>query len=190
MLETSDRVHLEEQVENLIEDKLQEKFEVQDSLLQTYIQFLTFNQNSDQQSLEVLYQLFQKNFRQSLSAESRFFDLFEHVNIKSYTEVYCESVGSLMKILVNKGRNLTSSFFSRELIIAFNAPPLHILKKKIIPQIRDEFMKEMTFVRKMDNARLSRQYSKLKFADLSATLGQLRKNQENQSHVPVDFFTV
>ena len=49
-------------------------------------------------------------------------------------------------------------------------------------------MNEITFVRKMDNARLSRQYSKLKFADLS--LGQLRKNQENQSHVPVDFFTV
>ena len=93
-----------------------------------------------------------------------------------------------MNILVNKGRNLTSSFFSRELIIAFNAPPLHILKKKIITEIRDEFMKEMTFVRKMDNARLSRQYSKLKFADLS--LGQLRKNQENQSHVPVDFFIV
>jgi len=81
MLETSDRVHLEELVENLIEDKLQEKFEVQDSLLQTFIQFLTFKQNSDQQSLEVLYQLFQKNFRQSLSAESRFFDLFEHDNI-------------------------------------------------------------------------------------------------------------
>ena len=45
-------------------------------------------------------------------------------------------------------------------------------------------MKEMTFERKLDNARLSRQYSKLKFADLSATLGQQRKNQENQSHVP------
>ena len=83
MLETSARVHLEELVENLIEDKLQEKFEdklqdkfeVQDSLLQTYSQFLTFKQNSDQQSLEVLYQLFQKNYyRQSLSAESRFFD--------------------------------------------------------------------------------------------------------------------
>jgi len=92
-----------------------------------------------------------------------------------------------MNVLVNKGRNLTSSFFSRELIIAFNAPPLHILKKKIL---RDDFMKEMTFVRKLDNARLSRQFSKLKFADLSATLGQQRKNQENQSHVTVDFFTV
>ena len=51
-------------------------------------------------------------------------------------------------------------------------------------------MKEMAFVRKLDNARLSRQYSKLKFADLSATLGQLGMNQENHSHVPVDFFTV
>ena len=69
MLETSDRLHLEEQVENLIEDKLQEKFEVQDSLLQTFIPFLTFKQNSDQQSLEVLYQLFQKNFfQQSLDS--------------------------------------------------------------------------------------------------------------------------
>ena len=54
MLETSVRVHLEELAENLIEDKLQEKFEVQDSLLQTYIQFLTFNQNSDQHSLKVI----------------------------------------------------------------------------------------------------------------------------------------
>ena len=48
MLETSARVHLEELVENLIEDKLQEKFEVKDSLLQTFISFLTFKQNSDQ----------------------------------------------------------------------------------------------------------------------------------------------
>ena len=90
MLESSDRVHLK--------DFQPAPLEVQDSLLQTYIQFLTFHQNSDQQSLEVLYQLFQKNFRQSLTAESRFFDLFEHVNIKSYTEAYCESVGSLMNI--------------------------------------------------------------------------------------------
>ena len=90
MLETSARVHLEELVENLIEDKLQEKFEVKDSLLQTFISFLTFKQNSDQQSLEVLYQLFQKNFMQSSYAESRFFDLFVHVDIKSYTEAYCE----------------------------------------------------------------------------------------------------
>ncbi|XP_023339156.1 mitochondrial import inner membrane translocase subunit Tim10 B [Eurytemora carolleeae] len=99
-------------------------------------------------------------------------------------------------ILNFNSRNLTSeevgcadvcvskslNFNNKAVAVYMVEQPRHTEKRMKEAHNMDEFMKEMTFVRKMDNARLSRQYSKLKFADIS--LGQLRKNQENQSHVP------
>ena len=66
-------------------------------------------------SVEEVYQLFFKTMC-SDSVTTPFMTLFEFINIKSSSEAYCESVGSLMNILVNKGRNLAAGNFSKELI--------------------------------------------------------------------------
>ena len=98
---------------------------------------------------------------------------FEFINIKSFSEAYCESEGSMMNILVDKGRNLTPSNFSRELILSFNSPPLHILAKTIIPELVKQLLKDkrMEFFRTSELSNLRR----LKFETLSAPIGNYCK---------------
>ena len=75
--------------------------------------------------LEDIYQKFHKAVAVKEENNS-FIMLFELVNIKSYSEAYCESVGCMMNICVHKGRNLSAGNFSRELIFAFNSPSLRV----------------------------------------------------------------
>ena len=75
-----------------------------------------------------------------------------------------------MNICIHTGRNLSAGNFSRELIFAFNSPPLHVLSSKFIPEITEVFIneKKMTFFRKLDKGIF---HNKLKFKTLSASLG-------------------
>ena len=111
---------------------------------------------------------------------------FEFINIKSFTEAYRESVGSLMNILVDKGRNLSAGNFSKELVFAFNAPPIHILSESFIPEVVDTLVgdKQMLFFRKGD----STNQAKMKLKSLSASLGNYRQKDNNNSHLPLCFF--
>ena len=133
--------------------------------------------------LERLYEHFFQQHGDSVRNEA-FIEMFQFINIKSYTEAYCESVGSLMNILVEKGRNLTSANFSKELQLSFNAPPLHILSEKVIPDIAKELRKSHEFSRKLEQT----QEYKLKYKNLSASLGNLRKQETERAHLPISFF--
>ena len=84
--------------------------------------------------LEDIYQKFHEAVAVKEENNS-FIMLFELVDVKSYSEAYCESVGSMMNICVHKGRNLSAGNISRELIFAFNSPSLHVLSSKFIPEI-------------------------------------------------------
>ena len=83
-----------------------------------------------------------------------FLSLFEFINIKSFSEAHCESVGSLMNLLVKKGRNLSAAHFSRELIFAFNAPPVHVLSESVIPDIVQHLIEKEKkyFFRKLETS--------------------------------------
>ena len=158
-----------------------------DSLLPGYLSFLDYKttliENPDL-SLEEIYRDF---YKRNENKNTDFLSLFEFVNIKSYSEAYCESVGSLMNILVNKGRNLAPGNFSRELIIAFNSPPLHILSQHFIPEVAECLIKERAkdFCRTLD---FSQKSYMLKFRILSASLGNFRDNAEKNTHLPLSFF--
>ena len=113
-----------------------------------------------------------------------FIQLFQHIQIKSYSEAICETVGSVMNIHHGRGRNVHPVNFNKEIYLQVNLPPLHIMKKKLIPEVVKH---------KLDNERkefLSKtmRKSKLKFGNLSSTVGNFRVQEEEASHLPVSLF--
>ena len=169
---------------NSIEDETtRAKFVANQELFQAYYSFLEFKANCDQElSLEKIYQKFVTEF--SSSVDKIFFDLFQFININSYSEAYCESVGSLMNIVVHRGRNMAPVYFSKELIIAFSSPPIHVLNEKIIPNIVNN-LSDLRFFRKLEITRFS---AKVKYLDKSSSVGNYRQKEEEESHLPLDIF--
>ena len=95
----------------------------------------------------------------------------------------CETVGSIMKIHGGQGRNLHPANFSKEIFLKFNLPPLHIMKQKVIPEVaRDLVLNEKKVFQTKSIP------GKLKFDELSASVGNFRKNEENNSHLPTSIF--
>jgi hypothetical protein len=198
-----DMFHLTDWFKNQEEDKLKELEKMQalvpklsnpsletkvaeniEDVVATFHSYLQYKEKNIEKSAEKLY----KDFYESHFDKETplFFELFEFINIKSYSEAYCESVGSLMNICVDKGRNMAPANFSKELILAFNSPPLHIMRKMLIPQVIADLQKEVPmFSRKLEK---SRKASMLNFTT-SASIGNFRKRAEQASHVPPGFFT-
>ena len=86
----------------------------------------------------------------------------------------CETVGG-------KGRNLHPVNFSKEIFLKFNLPPLHIMKQKIILEVAKNliFNEKKVFQTKAKS---------LKFDELSASIGNFRKSEEESSHLPISIF--
>ena len=53
-----------------------------------------------------------------------FVGLFLHIQIKSYSEALCETVGSIMKMDHGRGRNIHPVNFNKEIYLRFNLHPL------------------------------------------------------------------
>ena len=153
-------------------------------VIKSYFEFLYLKRRHEEKRVEKIYQLFHD--QDTSDDHGIFVDLSEFINIKSYSEAYCESVGSLMNICVDKARNMAPANFSKEIIIAFNSAPMHILKKQFVPDVVAEWCKDgKQFKRKLDKTNQSYmlQYS------VSAALGNARKKAQENSHVPTEFFT-
>ena len=158
--------------------------EQKEAVIKSYMAFLNLKQRLEEKRVEKVYKLFHDQDKSDDNAV--FTDLFEYINIKSYSEAYCESVGSLMNIVVGKARNMAPANFSKEIIIAFNSPPLHILKKKFVPAVVAEWVKDgKRFKRRLENTNMS---YKLQYL-ISAALGNARRKAQESSHVPTKFFS-
>ena len=137
-------------------------------------------------SLESVYERFCRNF--AIEETKVFRQLFEFVQLKTYSEAICETIGSIMNIAQGKCRNIHPINFSKEIFLRYNLPPLHILKKKIIPEIVNFLAGEKgkEFIRRGDG--FDRQKRKFTYHATSASLGNFRKNEETVSHLPVSMF--
>ena len=95
---------------------------------------------------------------------SNFLELFEHIQIKSYSEAIAETVGSIMNIQLGSGRNLHPVNMNKEMFLRFNLAPLHVLKSSLIPEVvKDKIENERkTYFNKTN------QKSMLKYESLSA----------------------
>lgn len=160
-----------------------EKFEFNECFT-GYLIYLTFVKrrltlNPQVKSLEDIYKLFfqEKGDTESVSC---FIRVFQFIQIKSYSEAICETVGSIMKIHGGKGRNLHPVNFAKEIYLNFNLPPLHIMKKQLIPTVAKELVeteKREYYTKSADR--------KLKFSHLSSSIGNFRNNEEKNSHLPL-----
>ena len=130
---------------------------------------------------EKIWKAFWEKYHDS-DAFSNFIELFEFIQIKSYSEAIAETIGSLMVIQHGTGRNPHPVNFSKELYLRFNMPPLHMIQKTLIPKVVAEI------VDNEKKAFFSKTPSRLKFSSLSSSIGNFRKDEEDRSHLPVSMF--
>ena len=133
--------------------------------------------------LEVTWKLFWAKYN-SNEMYVTFIQLFEHIQVKSYSEALCETVGSLMKIHHGRCRNVHPVNFNKELFLRFNLPPLHVMKKRLIPDVVQVKLQEE---KKMFVSKTARK-GMLKFGNLSSSVGNFRVKEEEASHLPLSLF--
>ena len=108
--------------------------------------------------------------------------MFEMIQIKSFSEAVCESIGSVMKIAKGKGRNCDPVNFT-----IYNLPPLHILSQGFIPEIVKELSTQKDYFRRGDSKYPSVR-NQFKSSMLSASLHNFQKEEEMKSKLPIDIF--
>ena len=157
-----------------------------DTIVPEYIDFLQFksSQGDSNISVEEWYHLFSKK----QAEHTTFMKLFEFINIESFSEAYCESVGSMMNMIVDKRRNLADGNFSRELIFAFNSPTLHIFAENMLTGIVESIIREKSFFRELDSTNFPSYSRKLNFQALASTIGNFCNLYEKHTHLPISFF--
>ena len=141
---------------------------------------------SPDEALEVVYKKFVEKLG-STNVTEEFRDMFERIQIKTYSEAVCETVGSIMSIARGTGRNCDPLNFSVEVGLSYNLPPLHILMKKFIPEIVKELVAKKEYFRKGDKKAASI-VSRLKSSSLSSSLFNFRAEEEKKSKLPIDIF--
>ena len=152
-----------------------------DRVLEGYLEFSKMASQLRDESLEFKYQKFkQKNGSQ---LKSKMFCLyFEWLQLKSFSEAYAETVGSIMVISIGKGKQCQKENLGKNISLNFNLPPMHILNLDFLPEIAKDLMKskELRFFRKLEVLAPSR-IKLLKNTSLSASLHNFRKEKEETS---------
>ena len=109
-----------------------------------YLTYLKFSHKesldkarNDKINSEFIYEKYCKTNTQS--EDLAFQQLYEYVNIRTYSEAICETIGSMMAISLSNGRNLSPFNLEKEICLKFNLPPLHILNETFVPEIAKEW---------------------------------------------------
>ena len=120
---------------------------------------------------------------------SDFHVFFEKIEIKSCSEAIAECVGSVMLIAQGKFKHCQARNFNKEVFLSFNLPPLHILKQKMIPDLVEEWVGEVSFFSNNQLTRFKSFQDKLKYGPyLSSSLGNFRKLEEKKSRLHISQF--
>ena len=140
-------------------------------------------------ALETIYEKFYI-FHGDSEDTKDFRTLFEKIQIKTYTESFCETIGSVMKIAVSKNRQTHPSNFNDEMFFTINSPPLHQLKTTFAPTIVDKFLaKNKRFHRVTEKGSIS-EVMRLKggLENVSSSLTTFRKDLDEKSKLPKELF--
>ena len=114
-----------------------------------------------------------------------FISLFQHIQLKTYSEAIAETVGSVMVLAKARFRNSEPVNYAKEVFLRFNLPPLHVLKFNFVPSIVEKLLSEKEFHRKLEE---SRWQGKWKFPNVSASVGNFRVLEEESSRLPIEEF--
>ena len=157
-----------------------------DSCLPAYKVFIKFARDLIKNNgidLERIWEKFYMKYK-NVDMYENFVGLFQHVQIKSYSEALCETVGSIMKMHHGRGRNVHPVNFNKEIYLRFNLPPLHIMKESLI----SEAVKVKLADEKKSFIFQTARQDKLKFGHLSSSVGNFRIREDASSHLPIDLF--
>ena len=113
-------------------------------------------------SLEEVYENFwalHKNTKES----GLFIACFEFVHGKTFSEVICESICSIMNMVTSSGPILHPSNFAKEIFLRFNLPPVHTLMHNMVPDLlsHELFDKKKEFIRRAYSDRTIDSYESL-----------------------------
>ena len=110
----------------------------------------------------------------------------ENIMIRSYSEALAETVGSIMLLAYNRGRNVHPVNFNKEICIRYNLSPFPILMENFLPEIIHDISNVKDFFRKGDhNNRYVRNY---KYSHCSASFGNRKSKNLEKCHVPPSFY--
>ena len=140
-------------------------------------------------SSEEKYEVFVKKYQGNINCP-HFCTFFEKIEIKSCSEAIAECVGSVMLIAQGKFKHCQPHNFNKEVYLAFNLPPIHILKKRMIPFVVADLMEKVSFFSDNDRTLFKSYQKQLKYgSNLSSSLGNFRTKEEKKSRLPISFFS-
>ena len=155
--------------------------DIHEHITDGYLRYLSHKAKYEDHKPEIIYQRYSKLFKNE--EDKAFQMLYEFVNIRTYSEAICETIGSMMAISVSNGRNLQPINLRKEVFLRFNLPPIHHLEK-----FTSELAKQWR-VNKTNMYRKGKKRSGLKLDEISSTIENYRKRREEKSYTPVDFLS-
>lgn len=157
-----------------------------DSILEGYSTFLTLYSSERRSNAKASSENAYKKYIAIVDFdESKSFrNLYEFVNVRTYSEAICETIGSMMSIAVSNGRNLQPFNLDKELYIRFNLPPLDKIQDfvKFVAKSWREIGDKEFYIKKR------RVTSRLKLSALSSSLANFRSKEEQLAHFPVSLW--
>ena len=159
-----------------------------EGVVEGYLEFSKLASQLSGASLELKYQKFKQE--KGSQRKTKIFCLyFEWLQLKSFSEAFAETVGSIMVISTGKGKHCQKENLGKNICLNFNLPPMHILNLNFVPEIAKELMKSKRFFRKLDVLAPSR-IKLLKNSSLSASLHNFRKGkEETRMRLPLRLFS-
>lgn len=144
-----------------------------------YLEYKQYKMSKKEFTPEQIWEAFYKKNKDNPGIQP-FIRLYQNINIRSTSEAAAETVGSMMNIHKAKGRNLHPHNYSKELYIAYNLGPLHLLDKFIKEIASQRLAANTQYIRKLEGSLFS---GKLKSVT-SSSIANFRKKQEERSHLP------
>ena len=115
-------------------------------------------------------------------AEMKLFSKFyQNLMVRSVSEAFCETVGSVMKMKTARGRNLSQENLSDEVCLDINLGPLHMMEP-LVEKVNSLRNREYHYRRKPSGAFASWD---LKEYQLGAAVRGMRKVEESKSRLPL-----
>ena len=160
-----------------------------DRIVEGFIEFSRVASELSAESLEFIYQV----CKEKCGAESKskmFCLFFEWIKLKSFSEAYAETVGSIMVVSTAKGKQVQRENLGKNICLNFNFPPLHILDESFVKELADDLVrkKELRFFRKLEMKR-PRWVKKLKKSNLSSSIHNFREEKVRKNmRLPLKLF--
>lgn len=150
-----------------------------DEISEGFVQFSKFSRKKKQEGINQIEKIYKLFYDSNYSKTEAFCDFFEYVEVRSYSEAICESLGSLMGNTCSDGRNLDPCYLNEELFVRINGPREHQA---------GELIREIAEFKRANGSEYRCKTNRLKFQELGSAVGNWRKEQEKKSHIPSEIF--